>query len=305
MRKPIGIVGVPTSAGAYAPGQEQAPRALRAAGLMDRLRRAGHDVDDHGDSPVWRWRPDRTQPRAQNLAAVVEQARRTASRVGDVLAQGQFALVLGGDCTVELGTVAGHLARGEPDGVGLIYFDIHADLNTPDSVVDGALDWMGMAHLLGEEGATEALSRFGPRVPLLRSDQVLLFAVGHDQCTAWERDAIARRSLTTISNEAVATDPVGMAGEALAWANERFDRVLIHFDVDVIDFTDAPLSEHTGRNVGLSFDTALRALAALLRGDRISALTVTELNPYHGEEDGSTLTAFADRLAGALTGAGS
>lgn len=299
MRKPIGIVGVPTSAGAYAPGQEQAPRALRAAGLVDRLQRNGLDIVDHGDSPVWRWSPDRNRRRAQNLATVVEQAERTAARVGDILAQEQFALVLGGDCTVELGTVAGHLARGE-EGIGLIYFDIHADLNTPESVVDGALDWMGMAHLLGEEQATEPLSRFGPRFPLLRSDQLLLFAVGHDQCTAWERGVIARRALKTIPNDAVAADPIGTASEALAWANERFDRVLIHFDVDVIDFADAPLSENTGRNVGLSFDTAMRALASLLDGEGVSALTVTELNPNHGSEDGSTLAAFASRLADAF-----
>jgi len=236
------------------------------------------------------------------LSIVVEQARTTAGRVRGVLQQGQFALVLGGDCTVELGTVAGHLEDGDPNRVGLIYFDVHADLNTPESVVDGALDWTGMAHLLGEEQATDALSHAGPRYPLLASDLVLLFAVGPDQCTAWEREVIARRSLRTIPGEEVARDPEGAANQALATMSEQCDRILVHFDVDVIDFTDAPLSEHPGRNVGLGFDAAMRALGGLLRCDRISALTVTELNPNHGAEDGATIAAFVERLAGALAG---
>lgn len=302
MTATIGIVGVPSSAGAYAPGQELAPRALRDAGLIERLQGQGLQVVDHGDDPVWRWRPDRNRPRSQNLSTVVAQAKATAGRVQTVMTAGEFALVLGGDCTIELGTVAGCLACNDPDRVGLIYFDLHADLNTPESVVDGALDWMGMAHLLGEEQATEPLSRFGPRFPLLSSEQVLLFGVGRDQCTEWEREAISRRSLPTISVDRVATDPEGAAGETLAWAGTRFDRILVHFDVDVIDFTDAPLSENTGRNIGLTFDRAMRALAALLAGDRIAALTVTELNPLHGEEDGSTLAEFVDRLAEALSG---
>ena len=63
---------MPTSAGAFAPGQEQAPAALRAAGLVAELRAAGVEVVDRGDREVWRWRPDRTEPRAQNISTVVE-----------------------------------------------------------------------------------------------------------------------------------------------------------------------------------------------------------------------------------------
>ena len=77
----------------------------------------------------------------------------------------------------------------------------------------------------------------------------------------------------------------------------------MHFDVDCIDFTDAPLSENTGRNIGLAQDAAFAALAAVLLDSRVSALTITELNPDHGADDGSTLAAFVDRLVAALAGA--
>jgi arginase len=159
---------------------------------------------------------------------------------------------------------------------------------------------MGMAHLLGEEEATAELSRFGPRYPLLTPDQVLLFAHDPAHSTPWELDTIRRRALTTIPVADVAADPSGAAARALDHLRARCDRLLIHFDVDVIDFTDAPLSENMGRNYGLPLNTAFRALRALLTTDQLSALTVTELNPEHGAEDGSTLADFAERLAHAL-----
>lgn len=65
----VGLIGVPTSAGAFAPGQEQAPAALRAAGLVTLLEQAGLGVTDHGDRAVWRWRPDRSSPGARRERA--------------------------------------------------------------------------------------------------------------------------------------------------------------------------------------------------------------------------------------------
>ena len=67
---------------------------------------------------------------------------------------------------------------------------------------------------------------------------------------------------------------------------------MVHFDVDVIDFIDAPLSQNTGRNVGVTLAAAGAALAELLRDPRVLVVTVTELNPFHGAADGSTLDAF-------------
>jgi arginase len=294
------VIGVPSSAGAYAPGQEKAPQALRDAGLLAGLRSAGIEAVDHGDAETWRWRPDRESPYAQNLAAVVACATETAERVRAALAAGELALVLGGDCTVGLGTVAGQLP-GE-GRLGLVYLDLHGDLNTPDSVPDGALDWMGVAHMLGEVDATPALRDFGPRTPLLDDDQIVLLAHGRDQSTARELEAIERRGLVTVPIAAVADDAAAAAGEALA-ALASCERLAVHFDVDCIDFTAAPLSENTGRNIGLTQDAAFAALAAVLLDSRVSALTITELNPEHGAEDGSTLAAFVDGLVAALAGA--
>ena len=98
--------------GAHSPGQEQAPAALRDAGLAERL----GDVLDLGDTTLRRWAPDREHRRAQNAAAVAAAAAEVAERVERALRAGHRALVLGGDCTVELGVVAGALRAGRAPG---------------------------------------------------------------------------------------------------------------------------------------------------------------------------------------------
>jgi arginase len=290
------VIGVPSSMGAFAPGQERAPAALRAAGLTKRLAAAGLEVEDTGDAQVRRWFPDRHHPHAQHVEAVAQVAAETAGRVRESAERGHLPLVLGGDCTVGLGTIAG-LRDGAP--LGFVYFDLHTDMNVPASVKEGALDWMGMAHALGFEGTDERLRAFGPRTPLLDPDEVVFFAIGTDNPTPFEREQQAARGLREIDASAVIADPEGSATNALAML-EAADRILIHFDVDVVDFMDLPLSENAGRNEGLTFDTAMRALGTLAETPKLAALTVTELNPDH-DPDGTAVERFVDGLADALS----
>ena len=155
---------------------------------------------------------------------------------------------------------------------------MHGDLNTPDSVPDGALDWMGVAHMLGETDATPELRDFGPRTPLLDDDQIVLLA--HAAIRA--RRASSRRSSAAGSPGVRVRRSPPIRRRPRAKRSRRSaacDRLAVHFDVDCIDFTDAPLSENTGRNIGLTQDDAFAALAAVLRDPRVGALTITELNP--------------------------
>ncbi len=300
----LGLIGVPTSAAAFAPGQEQAPAAIRAPGLVKSLRRRGVDVSDHGDREAWRWRPARGRRRAQNLGPVVEIVRDTASRVRSAIGDGEVTLVLGGDCTVGIGTVAGHVATGER--VGLLYLDAHADLNVPDSVPEGALDWMGLAHMLGVAGAAPELVGAAGPAPLLAAEQVVVLGWNADRATAFERDQIATREIDVVAVEDVAADPEATAAGARRRLEGRCDRLLVHFDVDVIDFTDVPLSENWGRNEGLSFDHARRVLAVVLDSPKLAGLTITELNPDHTERGAGGIerlvAAVADGLGRALAG---
>ncbi len=291
------ILGVPSSAGAFAAGQERAPAALREAGLVERLA-AGGDVLDLGDLPEFGWRPDREQPRAQHAARVAETAGHVRDEVAGRLAAGSRVLVLGGDCTVGVGTVAGSSLAGGRSG--LVYMDMHADLNVPSSVVDGALDWMGMAHMLGVEGCLPELADLAsPFVPMLDPSQVVVLGHEHSQATDWELSVIAERSIALVAAEALRADPAAAAQQALAQLADA-TRVIVHLDVDVVDFVDAPLSENTGRNVGVPLAAVVAALPVLMADRRAAALTVTELNPMHAAADPGCLGRLVDAVVAAI-----
>jgi arginase len=284
------LVGAPTSLGAFAPGQEQAPRALREAGLTADA--------DFGDIALRRWSPDREHRRAQNAAGVAHAAREVAERVEAAIRSGHVPVVLGGDCTVGVGTVAGAQAASEAP-LALVYFDMHPDLNTPETVVDGALDWTGTAHMLGLPDTVPELAGLARLAPA----DLLLFGRERSQTRPAEQEAIDRLGIAAIEAADVAADPRAAARRALEHIPHR--RYLVHFDVDVVDFIDLPLSENTGRNVGLPFAAASAALEALVADPRFAGLTVTEHNPAHGPEDGSATAALAAALQSALSRAAS
>jgi arginase len=289
------VFGVPSSMGAFAPGQERAPAALRGAGLLERLKAEDFDVRDRGDSPVRRWFPDRQHPRAQHVDAVREVVLETAGRVAS--AEGT-ALVLGGDCTIGLGTLAGLQTRVD-DRVGLLYFDLHADMNVPSSVREGALDWMGLAHALGVDDAEPALAEAFHRTPLLEPRDLWLFAHGSD--TDFEREQIERFAIRRTSVQEVAVDPAGAASHVVDSFGNEVDRLAIHLDVDVVDYMDLPVSENADRNQGLSFEATIQALRTFLAHTAVAGLTICEINPDH-DPDGSAVQRFVDGLAAAFAG---
>jgi arginase len=300
MSRQLALIGAPSGAGACGVGQERAPGALRAAGLTELLASAGFEVNDFGDSQVVPWHPDRARPQAQNLEAVVDVVRTTATRVADALQERErTVLVLGGDCTVGIGTIAGiRAAIGE---IAVVYFDLHSDLNTPASASDGALDWMALAHMLALEGSEPTLATVAGPVPLLEPRQALLFAQNPRHATRFERGEIERLALAQVPLEKVRGDPEGAARRALDAIASSSDRYAIHLDLDVVDFTDAPLSEHPSRNAGLKLEEMLAALGVLASDPRLVAITLTELNPHNAAADEGLLERFAASFAGAIS----
>jgi arginase len=299
----ISVVGVPSSAGSYAAGQDQAPDALRSAGLVEALVAAGREVRDHGNLPVQVWRPDREHPLCQNADQVTACLRELAERLEPPLADGDMLLVLGGNCTIALAVIAA-LRRTHAGRPGLLYVDRHYDLNTPQSTTDGALDWMGLAHALSLPGCVDDLAgAFGPR-PLLEPDQVAWLGVEPGPATDWEREQASRLGLRVTSSEALAADPAAAAGDALGYLPPG--PLAVHVDVDVLDFTDAPLAENTdGRNTGPTLDQAGVALKVAARDPRLRSLSIGELNPTRSAGDPEAIPRFVGVLADVLAAAAS
>src|ERR1700722_15028363 len=155
----VSILGVPTTAGSHNPGQEKAPAAWRAAGLVDGLRAAGLAVAARGALPVARFRAAQPVDGLRDVERVVAVAQQVAGEVAAIRADGRLPLVLGGDCTITLGVLAGF-----GDG-GLVYFDGDADLTTPERSGSALTDTMGMTHMLG--GGTSCSGRAFSSTPAL------------------------------------------------------------------------------------------------------------------------------------------
>jgi arginase len=294
----LGLLGVPSSAAAHGPGQEKAPAVLRRAGLPERLAAAGARVVDYGDLPVVRWRPDPSQRRPHNLQAVLGVLDETSRRVAQILADGRVPLVLGGECSVTIAVVAAFGGTGiEP---ALPYMDGGVDLFTPATNPTGILDSMVVAHLLDEPGTSAELAGLGQARPLLGDDRLLLF--GFTDYPGAEHDVLVRRELAGLPAEQIRGRPEPAAEEALARVRASADRFLLHLDVDVIDFLDLPVADIPLHNAGLTFDEAMACLAVFARDEGLAGLTITEFNPDHGAEDGSTADALVRGLVGALAG---
>jgi arginase len=290
----VTVIEAPTSAGGYAPGQEDGPGALLEAGLVARLEAAGIAARHGGQVTPCRWRPDPDSPRAANAGAVIDRAGQVAGLVRSAPA-GDTIVVLGGDCTVGVGTVAG--LRDRFERLGVVYVDRHADLNVPDSTVDGALDWMGMAHMLDIDGAVDGLAGLAGQRPMLGSGQVSFLGLGPH--TDFEADVISNRRLPVVNVQLAASDPMPSARTALV-PLAGCDGLAVHFDVDLVDFLDAPLAENTDRGTAPSLRACGEMLSELLADARVRALTVTEFNPHHGSGEGDTTQRLVELLVNVL-----
>jgi arginase len=294
MPRSLSIIGAPSSAGAYAPGQEKAPAAFRRNGLLPALTRTGRRVHDRSDVFGVRWRLDPARPKSMNSDLVQKTATEVANAVAEALLADEDVLVLGGDCTVELGTVAG-ACRGT-NSVGLVYIDLDTDLNAPEASA-GCLDWTGVAHLLDIPGAEPSLSGLGPRRPMLAPGNILYF--GTDNITPGEARTMGQLRLAQIPLREVKADPEAAAQRAVAWA-KPYSRLLVHLDVDVLAFTDFPIAENTRRRLGLTLDELMTALSILLAAPNWRALTITEVNPEHAPDEAETFGRLNERLSSAL-----
>ena len=286
----VSIVGVPTSAGSHNPGQEKAPAAWRAAGMIDDLRAAGLDVEDRGDLNAAPYRPVEPVDGLRDLERVVAVAREVASEVAAIRADGRLPLVLGGDCTVTLGALAGF-----GDG-GLVYFDGDADLNTPERSDSAVADTMGMTHMLG--GGSPRLARLGSRSPLLRPGQVVLFGFDPAELDTGQWTELVSRHLYAAPAPAVRADPAGQARQARAYLERRTGAYLVHLDVDVLHTGLFPLANFP-HFAGLTLDQASVCLSEFTRGAKFGGLVVTEVNPDH-DPGGQLLKALSQVVAGAL-----
>lgn len=291
--KQIVLLGAPTSAAALAAGHEKAPQALRAAGLVEKLQALGYGVTDMGDDPVELYRPDEESPRARNLSRVVKSLEALKPRVEAAVKTGGLVLVLTGDCSSALATVAG--VRRYYRGASVVYMDSDADLNVPATSPSGCVDGMVVAHLTGR-GAAEMI-RFWSEPPLVRDPDVALFGVARQDSP--EEEVLSRTAIRCFRAADVRRmGPAAAAETAIERIHGGKNELILHLDVDVISSEDFAATDLPGSG-GLRLDEVREALGVVAKQPRLVALEVAAYNPER-DADGSGAKTVVDLIVAAL-----
>ena len=287
----IALLGAPTSAAALSAGHEKAPAALRTAGLVDRLRSIGYEVADLGDDPPQLFQPDEESPRARNLPRVLAAIEALKPRVEQAVKSAALPLILAGDCSVALATVAG--VRRYFRNVGMIFVDRDADLNTPATTTSGSVDGMVVSHLSGR-GAAE-LVRFWGEPPLVREPDLALFGVHRLDPSEEEvlRQSPLRRYLAHDVQRMGAAAAAQAAVDRIHSSSHEF---VLHFDVDVI--SDFQATNYPGSG-GLSLEEIREALIVFVQQKHLAALEITAYNPTK-DPDGTAAKLLVELLADVL-----
>jgi arginase len=287
----IVLLGAPTSAAALSVGHEQAPAALRAAGLTANLQSIGYEVTDLGNDPAQLYKPDEESPRARNLSGVIAALEALKPRVEQAVKSGALPLILSGDGSISIATIAG--ARRYYKHVSMIYMARDAGLQTPATTSTGSVEGMVVSHLTGR-GAAE-LVRFWGEPPLVREPDLALFGVDR-------LDPAEERVLQLSPVRRYLADEVQRVGVAKS-AKVAIERIhgngnpfVLHFHVDVIPDFQATDNPGTG---GLLLEEVREALELFAKQDHLAVIEVTGYNPAK-DPDGSGAKLILDLLSGAL-----
>lgn len=267
----VDVIGVPMDLGADRRGVDMGPSAIRYERLQKRLQALGiTDIRDHGNLVVPS--PESASisevPNAKYLPAIRAVCNELADIIAQVIHEGGVPLVLGGDHSIAIGTLAG-LARTRKTPNSVLWFDAHADINTPETSPSGNVHGMPIALALLD----------GSIVP----ERTVL--VGLRDVDAGEKRAIRDRGVHAYSMSDL--DRLGMERvieEALEITGPEPGSLHVSFDMDGIDPSEAP-GVGTPVRGGISYREAHLAMEMLAGSDAIGSLEITEVNPIFDERN--------------------
>jgi arginase len=280
----IRLIGVPLDLGAGRRGVDMGPSALRIAGLRERLERLGYRVTDAGDIAVTiPETADPGDPKAHYLPQIAEVVAVVADRVTDAMRDGAIPLVLGGDHSISIGSIAGaaRWARERDEDVGLLWFDAHADLNTPETTPSGNIHGMPLAASLGYgDPALTEVAGFSPKV---RWDKTVL--IGARDVDRGERAMIRESGIRVFTMREIDEDGiVPVLEEALAIVTEGTAGFLVSWDMDFVDPNFAP-GVGTPVKGGVDYREGHLALEIVSDTDGMIGMDLVETNPILDERN--------------------
>jgi arginase len=278
-RRRLAIIGAPLDLGAGRRGVDMGPSAIRYAGLEARLAELGLEADDRGNVEVVV--PEEVaegDPQARFLEQIKAACEDVAERVARAREHEQTPLVLGGDHSVTLGTLGG-LAAASGTG-GVLWFDAHADLNTPTNSPSGNVHGMVLGAALGLDRSAFSSDAW----PLPAVDPARTVLLGTRLLDPGEKEAARERGIRVITMSEI--DRHGIE-RAVREALERISGggfVHVSLDVDVVDPEVAP-GVGTPVRGGLSYREAHLALELVSEAGVMTSLDVVEVNPILDREN--------------------
>ena len=296
MNNHLSVIGVPMDLGQMRRGVDMGPSAIRYAGMIERLEQLKYEIEDLGDIEIPR--PKVSNPEKldnlRNLNEIAEGSRRLAAEVDQVVEKGQFPLVLGGDHSIAMGTLAG-LSK-HYDNLGVIWYDAHGDLNTADSSPSGNIHGMPLAVSLGI--GHEKLTSIHGYEPKIKPENIVI--IGARSLDEGERVLIKEKGIKVYTMHEV--DRMGMTRvmeESMDYLKGRTDGVHLSLDLDGLDPNEAP---GVGTPVlgGLSYRESHLAMEMLYQSGMITSAEFVEVNPILDEKNKTATVAVG--LMGSLFG---
>ncbi|HNC50269.1 MAG TPA: arginase, partial [bacterium] len=274
----IRLIGVPLDLGAGRRGTDMGPSALRLAGLTERLQELGHTVKDKGD--IVTKNPEVIRVGDEKLKYLGEVTRAVTALADDVekcLADNHIPLVLGGDHSIAIGTLAGvsGFFRKTNQKIGVIWIDAHGDMNTPETSPSGNIHGMPLAVSLGN-GHPKLTSVGGEFVKVNPENTVL---VGIRTLDDGEIDNIRRMGVTVFTMRDI--DEQGMSKiikQAIDIASRDTAGIHVSFDADSMDPSSAP-GVGTPVPGGLTYRETHLAMESLCDSKKVISAEIVETNP--------------------------
>lgn len=281
----VDIVGVPMDFGQSRRGVDMGPSAIRYAGLRKGIEEIGHRIHESGNVQVPI--PEMCQsdhPRLRNLDCVVPVARDLTDRVAEVIAEGHFPIVLGGDHSLSLGSVRGAARHRK---IGLIWVDAHADFNTHETTPSGNIHGMPLAALAGLGhpklvGLGEKVAEFGRRGVVEPSHIVI---VGARDLDPGEKENLREKGVRVFSMHEIDSYGINtVMQQALDIATRGTDGFYLSFDMDSLDPLYAP-GVGTPVQGGLTYREAHLICEVVAETGKLVGMDVVEVNPILDERN--------------------
>ncbi|WP_085504899.1 arginase [Thalassobacillus devorans] len=296
MMKKLSILGVPMDLGQNRRGVDMGPSAIRYAGVLERLEKLELAIEDLGNVEIAQQKGEQKElvDNLRNLNEVMEGNEKLAQRVDDIIEEGSFPLILGGDHSIAIGTLAGVSKHYE--NLGVIWYDAHGDLNNNETSPSGNIHGMPLAVSLGI-GHQRLVNIHGYQ-PKVKPENIVI--IGARSLDAGERELIKEKGIKVFTMHEV--DRLGMSAvmqETIEYLKDRTDGLHLSLDLDGLDPDTAP-GVGTPVMGGLSYRESHLAMEMLHESGLVTSAEFVEVNPILDEKNKTASVAVG--LMGSLFG---